>query len=107
MKVARCVRRGANGTPNLERGRDHVAYPIFGAGCAPQNPFSVELKAAKAGLQMSPAVLKEELIDLREITMIYADQTAQTLISQRSSVQKKLWKLFKLGFWEKRLTYTN
>lgn len=67
----------------------------------------MELKAAKAGLQMSPAVLKEELIDLREITMIYEDQTAQTLISQRSSVQKKLWKLFKLGFWEKRLTYTN
>lgn len=67
----------------------------------------MELKAAKAGLQMSPAVLKEELTDLREITMIYQDKTSQTLISQRSSVQQKLWNLFKLGTWEKRLTYTN
>ena len=66
----------------------------------------MELKAAKAGLKMSPAVLKEELTDLREITMIYADQTAQRLISQRSSVQQKLWNLFQLGIWEKRLTYT-
>jgi hypothetical protein len=48
----------------------------------------MELKAAKAGLQMSPTVLKEELTDLREITMIYDDKTAQRLISRRSSA---LW----------------
>jgi transposase len=67
----------------------------------------MELKAAKAGLRMSPAVLKEELTDLREITMIYEDNTAQRLISRRSSVQQKLWDLFQLGIWEKHLTYTN
>ncbi len=67
----------------------------------------MELKAAKAGLTMSPAVLKEELTDLREITMIYEDNTAQRLISRRSSVQQKLWNLFQLGIWEKHLTYTN
>jgi hypothetical protein len=67
----------------------------------------MELKAAKAGLRMSPAVLKEELTDLREITMIYEDNTAQRLISRRSSVQQKLWNLFQLGIWEKHLTYTN
>ena len=64
----------------------------------------MELKAAKAGLQMSPAVLKEGLTDLREITMIYDDKTAQRVISQRSSVQQKLWDLFQLGIWEKHLS---
>lgn len=64
----------------------------------------MELKAAQAGLKMSPAVLKEELTDLREVTLIYEDQTAQRLISQRSSVQQKLWNLFQLGIWEKQLT---
>lgn len=64
----------------------------------------MELKAAQAGLQMSPAVLKEELSDLREITMIYEDKTAQRLISQRRSVQKKLWNLFQLGLCEKHLS---
>jgi hypothetical protein len=64
----------------------------------------MELKAAKAGLQMSPTVLKEELTDLREITLIYDDKTAQRLISRRSSVQQKLWNLFQLGIWEKHLS---
>jgi transposase len=64
----------------------------------------MELKAAKAGLKMSAAVLKEELADLREITMIYDDKTAQRLISQRSSVQQKLWDLFQLGMWKKHLS---
>jgi transposase len=64
----------------------------------------MELKAAKAGLKMSAAVLKEELTDLREMTMIYDDNTAQRVISQRSSVQQKLWDLFQLGIWEKHLS---
>jgi transposase len=64
----------------------------------------MERKAARAGLQMSPSVLKEELTDLREITMIYDDKTAQRLISRRSSVQQKLWTLFQLGTWEKHLS---
>lgn len=64
----------------------------------------MERKAAQAGLHMSPTVLKEELTDLREITMIYDDKTAQRLISRRSSVQQKLWNLFQLGMWEKHLS---
>lgn len=64
----------------------------------------MERRAAQAGLQMSPSVLKEELTDLREITMIYDDKTAQRLISRRSSVQQKLWHLFQLGTWEKHLS---
>src|SRR5919106_2183309 len=64
----------------------------------------MELKAAKAGLQMSPTVLKEELTDLRGITLMYDDKTAQRLISRRSSVQQKLWNLFQLGIWEKHLS---
>jgi transposase len=64
----------------------------------------MELKSAKSGLKMSPAVLKEELSDLREITILYDDETAQTLISRRSSVQQKLWNLFQLGIWERHLS---
>jgi hypothetical protein len=64
----------------------------------------MELRAAQAGLKMSPAVLKEELSDLREVVMVYDRNTAHTQISHRSSVQKKLWEIFKLGIWEKQLT---
>jgi hypothetical protein len=52
---------------------------------------------------MSPAVLKEELMDLREIIMIYDENNAETQISRRSSVQQRLWNLFDLGSAEGRL----
>jgi len=64
----------------------------------------MELKVAEAGLAMSPAVLKEELCDLKEITMVYDTNTAETQISQRSSIQQRLWKLFGLGALESQLT---
>lgn len=64
----------------------------------------MELKAARAGLRMSPAVLKEELDDLREITMVYDAHTADVQISARSSVQQRLWDLFRLSTVEDRLT---
>jgi transposase len=60
----------------------------------------MELKAAQAGLAMSPAVLKEELCDLKEIIMVYDANKAETQISQRSSIQQRLWKLFGLGTFE-------
>ena len=63
----------------------------------------MEYKAAKAGMRMSPAVLKEELSDLKEIVMVYDENTAQTQISRRSSIQKKLWQLFDLGSIEEKL----
>ena len=64
-------------------------------------------KAARAGLQMSAAVLKEELIDLKEILMIYDLKNADMKVSQRSSIQQRLWDLFDLGTIERRLPYTN
>jgi transposase len=64
----------------------------------------MELKAARAGLRMSPAVLKQELDDLREITMIYDARTADIQISARSSVQQRLWDLFQLSAIENLLT---
>jgi len=64
----------------------------------------MELKAARAGLRMSPAVLKQELDDLREITMVYDARTADVQISARSSVQQGLWDLFQLSDIENLLT---
>jgi len=56
----------------------------------------MERKAADAGLRMSPAVLKQELDDLREITVVQDPHTAHVQISTRSTVQQRLWKLFHL-----------
>jgi len=64
----------------------------------------MELKAARAGLRMSPAVLQQELDDLREITMVYDAHTANVQISARSSVQQRLWDLFDLSTAENLLT---
>ena len=64
----------------------------------------MELKAAHAGLRMSPAVLKQELDDLHEITMVYDAHTADVQISARSSVQQRLWDLFDLGTAQNLLT---
>ena len=64
-------------------------------------------KTARAGLQMSAAVLKEELIDLKEILMIYDLKNVDMNVSHRSSVQQQLWDLFDLGSIERRLPYTN
>ncbi len=64
----------------------------------------MQLKADKVGLKMSPAVLKEELTDLKEVVMIYKDMSAETKISRRSTVQQRLWNLFSLGTVENQLT---
>ena len=64
----------------------------------------MELKAAHVGLRMSPAVLKQELDDLREITMVYDARNADVQISARSSVQQRLWDLFDLSTAENLLT---
>lgn len=64
----------------------------------------MELKAARHGLRMSPAVLQQELDDLRESTMVYDPHTADIHISARSSIQQQLWDLFQLSAIEERLT---
>ena len=47
--------------------------------------------------KMSPNLLKEELSDLQEIVMVYSSKEAERQISQRSTVQHKLWDVFQLG----------
>jgi len=41
---------------------------------------------------MSTTVLKDELIDIQEVIMIYSSTDAERKITERSAVQKKLWK---------------
>jgi len=61
-------------------------------------------KAAHAGILMSPALIKQELDDLREITVVYDAHTADVKISVRSSVQQRLYDLFNLSAAENQLT---
>ena len=64
----------------------------------------MERKTVLNGLPMSPSLIKEELSDLKEIVMIYEDKHAQTLISHKSSVQKRLCGIFELTDIEEQLT---
>lgn len=64
----------------------------------------MQLKSAKAGLEMSAAVLKQELSDLRQAIMIYDDKTAHSKITQASSIQKGLSEVFNLSTIESLLT---
>jgi len=64
----------------------------------------MERKTALAGLPMSPALLKEELTDLKEVVMFYEDRHAETQITRRSTVQQRLWETFDLTSIEKQLT---
>ena len=64
----------------------------------------MELKAHQAGIDMSPILIKEELCDLKELTMVYDLDTVETQISRRSSVQQRLWNLFGLCAAESQLT---
>ncbi len=63
----------------------------------------LDRKAAQAGYKMTPKVLKEELSDIREIVMVYSPTGAKRKITDRSGVQKELWKVFKLNDIEHRL----
>jgi transposase len=67
----------------------------------------MELKAAKAGMRMSPLLIKEELTDLKEITLVYDTNTADIQITTRSSVQQRLWDLFNLDTIHNALTGHN
>ena len=50
----------------------------------------------QAGYTMSPGLLKEELSDLKEVVIIYSLTDARRKVTERSSVQKNLWKIFNL-----------
>lgn len=61
----------------------------------------MQWKVQQNGYKMSPALLKEELSDIRDVIMVYASNQARRQITDRSAVQKKLWDIFKLGEVEK------
>jgi len=63
-------------------------------------------KVERAGLRMSAAVPKEELTDLKEKAMLYDENHAVMKVSHRSSIQQRLWDLFRLETVEQRLPYT-
>jgi transposase len=67
----------------------------------------MERKTALAGLPMSPALIKEELCDLREVLILCDDKTIQTQVTARSAVQQRLWDLFGLGLAEEQLIRHN
>jgi len=64
----------------------------------------MELKAERADLKMSPNVIKQELMDLQKVTMIYDEKTAIKKITVKSTIQKKLCELYNLDTLEHELT---
>jgi transposase len=56
----------------------------------------MQYKADQARLEMSAKVLKEELSDIKEVIMLYENGRAERKITQKSSVQEKLYALFNL-----------
>jgi len=67
----------------------------------------MQLKVEEAGMTMSPCVLRDELSDLQQVIMIYANNDAEMKISQCSTVQQKLFNLFQLKKIETLLTIHN
>lgn len=57
----------------------------------------MQWKTERAGCRMSPSLLIEELADLKEVVLIYNLTEAKRKITARSSVQNRLWDIFKLG----------
>lgn len=64
----------------------------------------MELKAERVELKMSPNVIKQELMDLQKIIMIYDERTAISKITDKSTVQKKLCEIYDLVTLEHELT---
>ncbi|MCP3932473.1 MAG: IS1634 family transposase [Bacteroidetes bacterium] len=64
----------------------------------------MELKLERADLKMSPNVIKQELMDLQKIIMIYDEKTAISKITSKSTVQKRMCEIFDLGPLEHELT---
>jgi transposase len=57
----------------------------------------MQWKVEQAEYRMSPKLLKEELRDITEVVMLYNETEATRTITDRSSVQQKLWQVFQLG----------
>jgi transposase len=63
----------------------------------------MQFKVEQAGYPMSAMLLKEELSDLQEVIMVYSPKEAKRKITQLSSVQERLWRIFNLMEIEKKL----
>lgn len=61
----------------------------------------MQWKAQQHAYTMSPALLKDELSDIRAVIMLYASNQARRQIADKSAVQKKLWDIFRLEEVEK------
>lgn len=64
----------------------------------------MQLIAKKADLDMSPLVLKQELQDLKLISWLEESLQIESKVSERSTVQQKLWDIFRLKEIENELT---
>jgi hypothetical protein len=56
----------------------------------------LELLCSEAGMKMSPELIKEELNDIKAVTLVYGTKDVEMEITRRSSVQQKLWDLLRL-----------
>lgn len=65
----------------------------------------MQWKAHMAGYTMSPQFLKDELSDIQEVIMVYNQAEAHKKITERSTVQQKLWRLFRLNEIEQMLQH--
>jgi hypothetical protein len=66
----------------------------------------MQLKAHMAGYNtMSPQLLKDELSDIREVIMVYNQAEAHRKITQRSALQQKLWRIYRLNEMEQVLQH--
>lgn len=66
----------------------------------------LELLCTQSGLHMSPALIKEELTDIKAVTLIYGPKDVTTEITRRSTVQQKLWDLLRLEEVATQIPYT-
>ncbi len=57
----------------------------------------LQLICMQSGLAMSPYLLKEELSDIKIATLLYGPKDVSVEVTKRSSVQEKMWELFRLG----------
>jgi transposase len=64
----------------------------------------MELKLDRENFKMSPNVIKAELTDIQQTTLIYDEKTVVKKITSKSTVQKKLCEIFNLNEYEKVLT---
>ena len=66
----------------------------------------LELRCAQSDVSMSPALLKDELTDIKAVTLVYGTKDVSTEITKRSTVQQKLWDLLRLEEVANQIPYT-